>query len=124
MANTFIARQETDYVASAARTTHPTNRTRTMKGWTGIRCDIDVSAFTGTSITFFLEWFDPVANEWTTLISSAAVSAAGRASLSVDPRLTVAANVAASAIVPDRVRLGSSGTITSVTWSAMLTWSA
>jgi hypothetical protein len=108
--------------ALAARTTNGSSGPVSGNGCAGIVVDINITAFTGTSITFTLEWQDPAAgNAWVTLLASAAKSATGRFSLTVDPRIATAANVSLQTGAKASMRLTTTGTITSVTYSAVAT---
>lgn len=113
--------------ASAVRTDHAAGAngwggTQNMQGEKGFRVDIDVAAFTGTSITFTLQFLDPTSGTWQTLLASAAVAAAGHTVLQVSPDIVAAANLTAQVIPPAQWRLMSTGTITSVTWGAYVTF--
>lgn len=105
----------------AARTTHASSRTFYSEGARNARFDIDIDAFSGTSITFTVEWFDRSAGEWLTLLASAALSATGHTTLTIGPDLGTSANVSLQAVLPEEFRVTPSGTITSVTYSVQLT---
>ena len=107
---------------SLARTTHAASPSIVNPGKTGIRFDIDITAFTGTGITFTVESWDPAKGGWITELASAALAATGRTVLQVDPRIAAAANLVAQRIVPKTLRLTPSGTITSVTYSVTYTF--
>ena len=106
--------------ASAARTSHSNSSEVNTQSAKNITVDIDVTAFTGTSITFTLQGYDTAKQGWYTLVATAAISAAGHSTLTVGPEVTIVANAAAQRVVPLRVRLVPSGTITSVTYSASI----
>lgn len=103
---------------SLARTTHADSAVEQNDGWTGLRVDLDITAFTGTSITFTIQYYDPGKGDWLTLLASAAQTGTGHVTLHVDPRMTTASNTILAAIVPKKWKLVPSGTITSVTYSA------
>lgn len=105
---------------SAARTSHSNSAEINTQSAENITVDIDVTAFTGTSITFTLQGYDTAKQGWYTLIASAAISATGHSILSVGTSIAAAANAAANRVVPLRARLVPSGTITSVTYSAAI----
>lgn len=107
---------------SAARTSHASSPTQTAPGAEGVRVDIDITAFSGTSITFTVQYYDPGKGDWLTLLASAALSATGHTTLHIHPAMTAAANSIAAAILPRRWRVTPSGTITSVTYSVAYTY--
>ncbi len=107
---------------SAARTNHASSPDITLQqGERSVRIDIDITAFTGTSITFTWEYFDIAKGAWLTLIASAALSATGHTVLQAHPTMLAAANATAATIIPRRTRLTPSGTITTVTYSVSVT---
>lgn len=108
--------------SSAARTTHTASNVLYSDGARGIRFDLNISAFTGTSITFTVQFYDFAAATWRTLLASAALSATGAVVLQITPDLAASANLIAQAILPERIRVLPSGTITSVTYSMGATW--
>lgn len=93
----------------------PTNYTNSQ--FTGIRLHIDISAFSGTSITFTLQGVDPVSGDAYTVLASAAKSSAAPFTLTVAPGIAATANVSANEPAPYRWNLVTTGTITSVTYS-------
>jgi len=113
--------KEISLFPSKARTTHASSAPFSGGGYSGLVIDINISAFTGTSITFTLEFYDTAAGAWVTLLASAAKSATGRFTLTVDPRIASSANVAVQSGPRRKMRLTPSGTITSVTYSALAT---
>jgi hypothetical protein len=104
------------------RTVHIPSSAIINPGKSGIRFDIDITAFTGTSITFTVESWDPAKQGWVTELASAALAATGRTTIQVDPRIAAAANLVAQRIVPKQLRITPSGTITSVTYSVVYTF--
>jgi hypothetical protein len=116
MAYNVALNQFMQYLPSAARTDHTATgvvQTTTMS--TGSTNFINVTAFSGTSITFTLaDSADDVA--YTTVLASAALAATGQVALTVYPGLTETANIDASAILGRKWKITSTGTITSVTY--------
>jgi hypothetical protein len=106
--------------SSAARTSHTNSAEINTQSAKNITVDIDVTAFTGTSITYTLQGYDVAKSGWYTLVATAAITTTGHSILTVGPEVTIVANVAAQRVVPLRVRLVPSGTITSVTYSASI----
>lgn len=88
-------------------------------GTLGIHAIINIAAITGTtpSLTVTVEGFDPVSATYYTLLASAALTATGQTVLKIFPAATAAANLAASDIIPDtiRVRATVAGTTPAVT---------
>jgi hypothetical protein len=100
---------------SAARTTHPTPTVYQNTQYKGIKLYVNVTAFSGTSITFTLA-DSADGDAFTTVLASAALSATGQVVLTVYPGLTETANVDQSAVLGRKWKLTPSGTITSVTY--------
>ena len=116
--------KSTELFPMAARTTHVAAPPSQINlGFTGVRIDIQINAFTGTSITFTVQYNDPAGGGWLTLLASTALAATGHTVLHIDPRIPAAANVSAQVIVPREIRVLTSGTITSVTYAVAATWS-
>lgn len=112
------------YAGASRGATAPTAAEVYAQGRTGLRLDVNVSAITGTSVTFTLQAYDPMTQTWFTLLASAAVVAASRIALFVDPRIATAANASAQQVLPNRMRLSvTHTTITAVTYSAVATLS-
>ncbi len=108
-----------DLLPSAVRTDHITGNQVLQYNaeYRGLRLTINISAFTGTSITFTIVGVDPISGLTYTLLASAAKSAAGLFTLLVAPAATAAANVAVVDLLPEQWKLVPSGVITSVTYS-------
>src|SRR4029453_9403572 len=104
---------------SLARTTHVSSAAIVNPAKTGTR--IDITAFTGTGITFTVESWDPAKQGWITELASAALAATGRTVIQVDPRIVAAANLVAQRIVPKTLRVTPSGPITWGTYSVTYT---
>lgn len=66
----------------------------------GLHVTVDLTAFSGTSITVTIEGKDPLSGKYYTLLASAALAAVATTVLKVYPGLTAAANVTASDILP------------------------
>lgn len=117
-----MAYRSFDVFTSAARTAHASSGEVVMQQReAGVRFDVDITAFTGTSITFTIQYYENTSGTWLTLLASAALSAAGHTVLQIDPRIPTAANAAVQALVPRRLRVTPSGTITSVTYGVVAT---
>jgi hypothetical protein len=102
---------------SAARTTHAASIDVQTNGKLYLRFDIDITAFTGTSITFTVQFYDPGKQAYVNTLASAALTGTGHTILSLGPDVVASANVAAVEILRKRYRIVPSGTITSVTYS-------
>ncbi len=102
---------------SAARTTHVASIDVQTNGKLYLRFDIDITAFTGTSITFTVQSFDTAKNAYVNSLASAALAAPGHTILQLGPNMVAAANLTAVEILRKRYRIVPSGTITSVTYS-------
>ena len=107
---------------SVARTTHTTSRDYYSGGSRSLRVHIDIDAFSGTSITFTVQYYDSGTGEYFTLLASAALSATGQTVLQVGPDIAASANAIAQTYLPERIRVVPSGTITSVTYSLEFVW--
>lgn len=107
---------------SAARTAHANSADISTSGFRNIRFDIDITAFTGTSITFTVQVFDRAKNDYVTSgLATAALAATGHTVLNMGPTIAAATNSGLNAVLPKKVRLVPSGTITSVTYSVTAT---
>lgn len=114
---TFFPRTLETYLPSAARTTHPTAVAVDQGAYRGIKFYIDISAFSGTSITFTVQALDPISGAVSTVLASAAKTTTGAFVLTVYPGSATAANVSLQDAAPRRWQITTSGTITSVTYS-------
>lgn len=83
----------------------------------GIRLTINLSAFTGTSVTFTLQGIDPISGNAYTLLESAAKNATGTFTLTLAPGIAASSNVAAQDILPSQWKLITTGTFTVATYS-------
>lgn len=109
---------------SAARTATPAAVTFNCTGASGLVVVIDVTAFSATpSVVFTIKGIHypsgPTSTpiKWT-LLTSAAITGTGTTALTVHPAITNAANVAASALVPQAVEiLPTHGDSDSITYS-------
>lgn len=115
--------KESTVFALAAHTTHASSSDQSAVGFPGVTIYLNITAFTGTSITFTVEGYDVSNGAYFTLLASAAKSSTGRFTLTIDPRVAVSANVAIQLAIPKRWRITPSGTITSVTYSAQAVYS-
>lgn len=85
----------------------------------GLKVTINLSAITGTSVTFTLEGLDPISGLSSgTLLASAAKTATGTFTLTIYPGLTETANVDSADVLPLWWRIKTTGTYTVCTWSA------
>lgn len=106
-----------DHTPSTTITAHGTPDTFTNTSFVGLRLHIDISAFSGTSITFTIQGVDPVSGDTYTVLASAAKSTTAPFTLTVAPGITATANVSVNEPAPYQWKLLTSGTITSVTYS-------
>lgn len=85
----------------------------------GVQISINVTGITGTTptLTVVLQGKDPASGAYYTLLTSAAISAAGFTQLTLYPGLVAAANVAANSVLPRTWRISYTigGTTPSVT---------
>jgi hypothetical protein len=114
---TFFPRSLETYLALAARTTHPTAVAVDQGSYRGLRLNIDITAFSGTSITFTLQSLDPLTGTVSTVLASAAKTGTGAFTMTVYPGITAAANVSLSDFMSRRWQITTSGVITSVTYA-------
>lgn len=117
----MAAKRQFQLFASAARTTHTNSPEVFLNDEAGFRITFNITAFSGTSIVFTIQYYEESAGSWNTLLATAALSATGLTVLHVDPRIATAANASLQAIPPKRIRVVPSGTITSVTYGATFT---
>lgn len=116
----FIARSlRKNWVARTAQADHNTavpdvSITRS----TTVRVYIDISEFTGTSVTFTLYSVDPNSGNETSMLASAAKTGTGTFIMTIGPGVATVSNVALSDIAPRTLRLKTTGTITTVSWTA------
>ena len=110
-------------LASAARTTSTTSEDQLNQGLTGLIIVIDVTAVTGTpSNVYNVQFKDQVSGKYYPVLSSAAIVATGTTVLQIHPALVVAANLTASALVPEKFRVQvAHGTADSITYSVSYT---
>lgn len=113
---TFFPRTFETYLEPAARTTHPTAVEVHQGNYRGVKFYIDITAFSGTSITYTIQAVDPVTGTASTVLASAAKNGTGAFTLTVYPDTATAANVALSDVAPRIWQITTSGTITSVTY--------
>lgn len=71
----------------------------------GITVVVDITALTGTSITFTIQGKDPTSGKYYTLLVSAALVGTGTTILRVGPGLTAAANTVANDQLPRTFRV-------------------
>lgn len=114
---TWFPRILETYLPLAARTSHPTATVVNQDSYRGVKIYIDITAFSGTSITFTVQALDPLNGTVSTVLASAAKSATGAFTLTVYPDAATVANVALADVMPRRWQITATGTITSVTYS-------
>lgn len=91
-------------------------------GRKNVRIDINVSAITGTNVTFKVQGYDVAANAWFDLLTGAAQTGIARSVLQLGPNIATVANVGLNTSLPARMRLTpTNSSITSVTYSAQIT---
>lgn len=96
-----MAARTYEVFASAARTATSSSGKKEGTGAQTLTVAIDVTAIVDTpSVVFTIERYNPIADDWTLVLASAAVVATGNTVLVVDPAITVAANATASTSVP------------------------
>ncbi|MGB3328996.1 MAG: hypothetical protein WBA46_08595 [Thermomicrobiales bacterium] len=110
------------YPSAVRGATAPTAVEFYADGRKNVRIDINVSAITGTNVTFKVQGFDPAANGWFDLLTGAAQTGAARSVLQLGPEIATATNVGLNTSLPARMRLVPTNTaITNVTYSASIT---
>ncbi len=80
----------------------------------------DLDSITGTSVTVTLEGYNPATEDWYTLLSTAAISAAGQFALTINPDGVAATNSVLARCVPERVRVVTTGTWTAAVFGCAL----
>lgn len=108
-------------IAQTAATTGTTSATHTNAACKGVKVVVNIGTLTGTSptLTVQIQGQDPASGTWYTLLTSAALAAAGTTVLTVYPGVATTANVAASDVLPRtwRVNVVGGGTITNATYT-------
>lgn len=98
--------QGAELLASTARTADTTSDEFHPLGAQGLIVVIDMSVDPGVdTVAFSVQGKDPVSGQWYTILTSAALTAVAVTVLQIHPALTVVANLAASALVPEKVRV-------------------
>jgi hypothetical protein len=114
----WFGRQLYRLLPSAARTTHPVIPNINVGNARGIKFYIDITAWSGTGIVFTVSHVDPITSTSSaTVLASASKAATGAFTLTIMPGVGTVANVALNDVVPRTLKLVTSGTITSVTYS-------
>jgi len=114
---TFFPRTYETYLPTAARTSHPTAVPVDQSSYRGAKFYIDITALTGTSLTFTIQAVDPVTGNVSTVLASAAKTGTGPFTLTVYPGTTTVANVALSDVMPRRWQITVTGTFTNATYA-------
>ena len=104
---------------SAVRTANLSSSRVSTQGARDLSVDINVTAITGTSVTFTVEGYDASAGTYFTLVAGVAITAAGRQVLSVGPDFPVTANVSAARVLPLAFRITTTGTWNPATFTAV-----
>jgi len=106
--------------ASAARTATPTAAEFYSNGARGLHLVIDATAIVATpSVVPTLDGKDELSGKWYNLLTGAAITGVSTAVLKIFPGITVAANLAVSDTIPNRLRLVMThGDADSITYSA------
>ena len=89
----------------------------------GCKVFINITVFSGTSITFTIQGKDPVSSTYYTILAGAAQTGTGTVLMSVYPSLTASANVTANDVLPRTWRLSwaiSSATVTATAGGIVL----
>lgn len=115
-----MAQRRTNLFPSAARTTHTDSKIVNLQGSDTVTVDINVTAFSGTSITFTVQGKDSQGN-WFNVLATAAINATGRSTLTIGPQSPTTTNVSSNRVLPLVMKLVPTGTITSVTYYVDLT---
>ncbi len=96
-----MAARSYEVFSSTARTATVSSSKFEGAGARTLTLALDVTADPGTaSVVFTVERYNPVGNDWTTILTSAAITAVGNTVWVIDPAITVVANVTASTSVP------------------------
>ena len=105
--------------ASAARTATVSSMKFDSPGARTLTVAIDMTAVSGAgSNVYTIERYNPVGDDWTTVLASAAVVAAGNTVLQVGPGINDVANTHENATVPHTWRVTvTAGTSDSMTYS-------
>jgi hypothetical protein len=107
-------------LSSEARTDHDDTGSVLRKynaHFKGLRLTVEVSAFTGTSITFTIQGYDPLSDSVYTLLASAAITGTGTTTYLIYPGCVAVANAVANNVLPEAWQVTATGTITSATYS-------
>lgn len=87
--------------SSAARTASANSPSFTGTDARTLTVIVDATDAAATpSVVFTIERYNPIGGDWTTVLASAAVTAAGNTVLTVGPGLPATANVSANTSVP------------------------
>lgn len=113
---TFFPRTFETYLPLEARTSHPTAVAVDQGSYRGVKIYIDITALTGTSLTFTLQAVDPVTGTASTVLASAAKAGTGAFTLTVYPDSATVANVALADVMPRQWKITVTGTFTSATY--------
>jgi hypothetical protein len=112
---------EVTFLAGAARTTAQNSPDANIKAGSGLRgllLFVNVTAGTFGSITVTIQGKDPITGTYYNVLVSAAIVATGFTVLRVYPGLVAAANLTASDVLPDTIRVTVAvGNANSITYS-------
>lgn len=114
--------QQQTLMASTANGAANISKPFSVNGFRQVRIDIDVTAFTGTSITFKVQYYDNAKAAYVDIgLATAAISATGHSTLHLGLDIQTAANSGLNCVLPPRLQLVSTGTFTVATYSVLLT---
>ncbi|HXG72837.1 MAG TPA: hypothetical protein VNJ04_19755 [Gemmatimonadaceae bacterium] len=110
-------------LALVARTANETSAAIATNNARDVTVDINLDALSATSsVTFTVQGLDSAAGEWFDLLATAAIATAAaptRVRLSIGPDFATTANVSAAGVLPVQIRVATSGTWTTGTFSAL-----
>ena len=114
----FTARAMRRSVLSGTRATHPTPPVITVQSAKTVVVHIAMEAITGTSITFSIWEINPVTGRLkaAATLATAAMTAAGYATLTIGPGVATVANAALSTIAPKQFNITPTGTFSSANY--------
>lgn len=97
--------QFTTLYPSAARTATPTAVTQKTNKGDNLVVVIDVTAATATpSVVCTLDFYDPIADAYFNLLTSAAITGISSTKLQIGPNLPAVANLVATSVLPIDIR--------------------
>ncbi len=109
------------YAASASRTANLTGDTVNVRNARNVLFEVDITVDGTFSQTFTIQGLHPISGTAYTILSSAAKTAVGLFTLTAGLDLPTTANVSIGTVLPARIRLVTTGTITAATYSIHMT---